>query len=135
MRKKLWHVAQCRGIGNFTFLLFINTIVHNFIRSYFLFYIRGSFPREFIEKKKMTRGESNYIVKENKLLALRVRDSKDVYFLSTIHSPKLVPTKRRRTGEVIMKQDANHSYNLYMGFVDKLDSVILQNTLVRKSHK
>ena len=73
---------------------------------------------------------------DGKLLAMRYQDSKEVYFLSTMHRPKLVVLpKRNRNGDEILKQQLVNDYNQNMGFVDKCDSVINQHGMVRKSHK
>ena len=67
---------------------------------------------------------------------MRLKDKKDVYFLTTVHKPQEVNThKQNRNGDVVMKQDLVHSYNQYMGGVDKNDAVLSNYSAVRKSHK
>ena len=95
---------------------------------------RGKFPKTF-KRKKLEKGETLHIVKQS-TLAIRYKDKKDVYFLSTIHRPKLVATQRLdRDGNVILKQELINDYNQNMGFVDKNDAVTKQHTFLRKSHK
>jgi len=83
----------------------------------------------------MNRGDTAFVTKDN-VLGLRYRDKKDVYFLSTLHRPRLVATKKTdKEGTVIMKDNVVTDYNTNMGFVDKNDQVVTQHTMVRKSLK
>jgi len=96
---------------------------------------RGQFPSSFTKTKLQNRGETIHLT-YNKILALRYKDKKDVFFLSTMHRPKLLSVnKRGRDGNPIMKEQLIIDYNNNMGFVDKNDQIVGQHTMVRKSHK
>ena len=69
-------------------------------------------------------------------MAMKFKDKKDVYFLFTLHRPKLVDTKKKdRAGDNILKEITVVDYNHNMGFVDKNDSIIKPHSMVRKSQK
>jgi len=96
---------------------------------------RGQFPSSFTKTKLQNRWETIHLT-YNKILALRYKDKKDVFFLSTMHRPKLLSVnKRGRDGNPIMKEQLIIDYNNNMGFVDKNDQIVGQHTMVRKSHK
>jgi len=83
----------------------------------------------------MRARESSSMVNNN-LLGLRYRDKRDVYFLSTMHRPKLVATpKKNKDGDNVMKEQVVNDYNQNMGNVDKNDATTSQHTIVRKCQK
>ena len=87
------------------------------------------------QRKKIKRGDTAYLTNGN-VLALRYKDKKDVYFLSTLHRPKLTTSaKHGRDGNVILREQLVLDYNKNMGKVDKNDAIVVQHTMVRKSHK
>ena len=95
---------------------------------------RARFPVDFTTKK-MVREDTSYVVNAG-VIRLRYKDKKDVYFLSTLHRPKLVSTpKKDREGNVVIKEQLVDDYNQKMGYVDKNDAVTHQHSMVRKSHK
>lgn len=95
---------------------------------------RGKFPSTFTNMK-LPRGQTLHLVKEN-ILAIRYHDKRDVFFLTTIHRPKLVATKKKdKEGNEIMKQQAIDDYNQSMGFVDRNDAITSQHNMVRKCRK
>lgn len=52
----------------------------------------------------MKAGETLHVVNNN-ILGLPYRDERDVFFLSTLHRPKLVATQKKdRDGNDIMKE-------------------------------
>lgn len=69
------------------------------------------------------------------LLALKWRDKKDVWMLSTSHSDDFVETKKinYQTGEPKRKPKCVADYNALMGAVDKIDMTLSSLHCVRKS--
>ena len=95
---------------------------------------RAKFPASFTSRK-LQQGESVSVVND-KLLGLRFHDKRDVYFLSTMHRPRLVAIpKKNRQGDNVMKEQVVVDYNKNMGNVDKNDAVTCQHTIVRKCGK
>jgi len=95
---------------------------------------RARFPPNFVSKK-LKSGENLHVAKDH-VLGLRFRDKRDVFFLSTMHRPKLVSSsKTDKDGNVILKEKVVVDYNYGMGFVDKNDAIISQHDLVRKCQK
>ncbi len=97
---------------------------------------RGQFPAATFTKVKLAnRGDTIHLACD-KILALRFKDRKDVFFLSTLHRPKLSATQKvNKDGNPVMKEQLVIDYNHNMGFVDKNDQIVNQHTMVRKSHK
>ena len=113
----------------FQHLLLNDTLACGTLRS-----VRAKFPSSFTSEK-LDRGETRFLTKDH-ILALRFRDKKDIYFLSTIHKPSLVSTrKRNKEGNPIVKQELINDYNLHMGGVDRNDQIIKHLSCVRKCHK
>ena len=95
---------------------------------------RARFPPTFVSKK-LKSGETLHVVKDH-VLGLRFRDKRDVFFLSTMHQPGLVPTQKTdKEGNVILKEKVVVDYNGGIGFVDKNDAIICQHDMVRKCQK
>lgn len=89
-----------------------------------------------ILNKKLNRGEIEFRTSNN-LLALKWRDKKDVFMLSTFHNNEFVSTgkKNYKTQEFINKPKCIVDYNHSMGAVDKCDMVISSIQSIRKSMK
>lgn len=95
---------------------------------------RARFLTEIINRK-INKGEYIHVTSDG-LLGVRYRDKRDVYFLSTIHRPKLVATRKiNKEGNVVMKENVVDDYNNSMGFVNKNDAITSQHTMVRKTNK
>ena len=96
---------------------------------------RACLPPEFVTEK-LQRGETRSRTNGN-VVALRYKDKKDVYLLSTIHRTDEITStsKRNNDGEVIEKNKIITDYNSFMGGVDKNDAMISNYSSVRKSHK
>jgi hypothetical protein len=70
------------------------------------------------------------------LLAVRLQDKKEVFFLSTIHKANIVNIgKGDFHGNEISKLQVVHDYNKYMGGVDKNDEILANYKTVRKTMK
>uniref|UniRef100_A0A6P7H8S6 PiggyBac transposable element-derived protein 4-like n=1 Tax=Diabrotica virgifera virgifera TaxID=50390 RepID=A0A6P7H8S6_DIAVI len=92
---------------------------------------------QFIDKK-LSRGESDSMVNDRGVVAVRWLDTKEVLFLSNCHSPSLSQTERKlKTGEKCTCDcpEAVEFYNKYMGGVDLADQKIATYDLDRKSTK
>ncbi|XP_044164604.1 piggyBac transposable element-derived protein 4-like [Acropora millepora] len=70
------------------------------------------------------------------MLAVRLNDKKEIYFLSTMHKANVVDTgKRDRCGNNVRKLQLVHDYNKYMGGVDRNDELLGTYCCVRNSMK
>ena len=70
------------------------------------------------------------------MLMIRLRDKKEIYLLSTIHSTAASNNnKKNKDGEIITKLKLVQDYNKNMGGVDRNDGLIGNCTSVRKSLK
>ncbi|EFN82711.1 PiggyBac transposable element-derived protein 4, partial [Harpegnathos saltator] len=87
-------------------------------------------------EEKLKGGECTNRSTHN-LLALKWRDKKDVWMLSTSHSDDFVETKKinYQTGEPKRKPKCVADYNALMGAVDKIDMILSSLHCVRKSTK
>lgn len=95
---------------------------------------RAQFPPQFTSKK-MKSGESSHVVSDN-LIGLRYRDKRSIYYLSTMHRPKLVPTmKKNRKGESVTKEQLVEDYNKNRGNLERNETLTNQHTFVRKCQK
>lgn len=84
-------------------------------------------------RQKMSKGEVEHF-NNNKMLATKWHDKRDVHVLSTVHSGNMVPTGKvdYATGESITKPLCVVEYNKKMGSVDNLDK---RNTFVDSARK
>ena len=74
--------------------------------------------------------------RRGKCLLLKYHDKKVVLMLSTMHDASSVPTRKRdRDGRQFHRLAANHSYNQFMGGVDKNDSMVETHTSIRRNAK
>ncbi|XP_046827843.1 piggyBac transposable element-derived protein 4-like [Vespa crabro] len=89
-----------------------------------------------ILNKKLNRGEIEFRTSNN-FLALKWRDKKEVFMLSTFHNNEFVSTvkKNYKTQEFINKPKCIVDYNNSMGAVDKCNMVISSIQSIRKSMK
>ncbi|XP_017790882.1 PREDICTED: piggyBac transposable element-derived protein 4-like [Habropoda laboriosa] len=75
-------------------------------------------------EKKLKEGEVIFLSSDN-LLAMKWKDKKDVYMLSTMHTEEFVSMpKHSRKEEMVQKPSCVCDYNKFMGIVDKTDMVI-----------
>ncbi|XP_033359529.1 piggyBac transposable element-derived protein 4-like [Bombus vosnesenskii] len=94
---------------------------------------RSEMPRM---EESLKKGEICYR-STNNLLAMKWRDKKDVWMLSTVHAARLIETEKRnyRTGLKKTKPSCIADYNSYMGAVDKVDMVLSTLNSTRKTIK
>ncbi|KAJ8939467.1 hypothetical protein NQ318_022521 [Aromia moschata] len=87
-------------------------------------------------EKKLKKGETEFRSSEH-MLALKWKDRREVFMLSTMHENKMVtlPKKDRITGENIKKPLCVVDYNRKMGAVDKTDMMISSLDCTRKTIK
>ena len=86
-------------------------------------------------KPRLAKGEHVFRRKDD-MLAVRLNDKKEIYFLSTLHKANVVDTgKRDRCGNNVRKLQLVHDYNKYMGGVDRNDELLGTYWCVRKSMK
>lgn len=91
----------------------------------------------------MSRMEENLKIGEicyrstNNLLAMKWRDKKDVWMLSTVHIARLIETEKRnyRTGLKKNKPSCVVDYNSNMGAVDKVYVILSTLNSTRKTIK
>ncbi|KAK9680279.1 Transposase IS4 [Popillia japonica] len=86
-------------------------------------------------EKKLKQGE---VITQHtdKIMALKWRDRRDVYMLTTLHTNKIVDTgKKNRQGEAIKKPECVKCYNQNMGSVDKIDMLLSSVECIRKTIK
>lgn len=95
---------------------------------------RVKLPATFMESK-MKKGE-HYFRRSGNLLAIRLNDKKDIYFLSTIHKYVVVDTtKKDRDGNVLRKLQVVNDCNKNMGGVGRNDGMIGTYSSIRKTMK
>ncbi|CAK9823997.1 PiggyBac transposable element-derived protein 4 [Anthophora retusa] len=86
---------------------------------------------------KLTKGQFDYRCTDN-LLALKWRDRKDVWMLSSAHEPKMIESGQRNylTGVLTkLKPECVADYNIKMGSVDHVDMVLSTINSYRKCLK
>ena len=88
-----------------------------------------------MKEESLSKGEYTYRRDDN-MLMIRLRDKKEIYFLSTIHNTAVSNTnKKNKDGEIVRKLKLVQDYNKNMGGVDRNDALISNYTSVRKSLK
>lgn len=96
-------------------------------------------PNDFIDDKKLHRGECDWRMTDDGLLCLKWKDKKPVYFLSNFHDPEEQVSINRRqkdgTMTVLTCPTLVSDYNQHMGFVDKADMLKKCYAIDRKSKK
>ena len=96
---------------------------------------RKGFPSQVKEARLKNRGDS-LAMSDGPLLCVKVKDRKDVSFLSTVHSMAPVATgKRERDGTPVMRPLLIHQYNQKMGAVDCSDQMNQYSCFRRRSVK
>lgn len=87
--------------------------------------ITKGFPKDFLEDKKMKRGDSDWRVSNTGIIALKWKDNTAVHFLSNLHNPENTESIRRKqkdgTREEFNCSKLVKDYNAHMGYVDKTD--------------
>ena len=85
---------------------------------------------------RIPKGEMIY-QHNNYLLALKWKDKREVYMLSSAHTPEMVESRKldSRTKRPIMIPKCVSDYNLNMGAVDKVDMQISFSECLRKTTK
>lgn len=100
---------------------------------------RLGIPDDFKTNKKMKRGDSNWRVNEDGILALQWMDKKPILFLSNFHNPidEETVTRKQKDGTKadVKCQTLVKDYNRHMGYVDKSDMLKSCYELDRKSKK
>ena len=89
-----------------------------------------------VKFSQLTKGDFDYN-NTNILMALKWQDRREVIILSTIHKPKMFPTRKNdwKTQKVIAKPECIIDFNENMGSVDKTDMQISFIECVRKTAK
>uniref|UniRef100_A0A8C5M180 PiggyBac transposable element-derived protein domain-containing protein n=1 Tax=Leptobrachium leishanense TaxID=445787 RepID=A0A8C5M180_9ANUR len=89
------------------------------------------FPAQLV-RTRLKRGETSAL-RQEELLAVKYRDKKDVYLLSTIHTERSVEVSVRGRAERIRKPVCIKDYNRHMGGVDLADQLLQPYQIMRKS--
>uniref|UniRef100_A0A8C5PK49 PiggyBac transposable element-derived protein domain-containing protein n=1 Tax=Leptobrachium leishanense TaxID=445787 RepID=A0A8C5PK49_9ANUR len=92
---------------------------------------RVGFPAQLV-RTRLKRGETSAL-RQEELLAVKYRDKKDVYLLSTIHTERSVEVSVRGRAERIRKPVCIKDYNRHMGGVDLADQLLQPYQIMRKS--
>lgn len=88
-----------------------------------------------VTNAKLKKGEIVFR-RKNQLLALKWKDKRDVYILSSLHKANnLISNKVDHRGEKIIKPEAVFLYNRYMSGVDITDQFLQYYCFLRKSVK
>ncbi|CAH2012403.1 unnamed protein product [Acanthoscelides obtectus] len=99
---------------------------------------RKDMPKKFKEKRKMNRGECEFLTNQSSSLATRWQDTKEVIVLSNCHSTVMTSVKRKdKSGKKVDVPcpTAIAFYNEIMGGVDLADQMSGVYNLDRKSCK
>ena len=96
---------------------------------------RQGLPKRLTSYKKLKKGEFIFRSAEG-MLVVKLQDTKEVMFLSTLHRAEVAPTgKRDRHRRIVKKLKLVHQYNHHMGGVDRNDAMLSFYTAARKSTK
>lgn len=99
---------------------------------------RVGFPHQ-LHMARLKTGESKWMMKEPRFFALKWKDTKDVYVLSTMAKPGVEDVRRKEKGHVegVIKQCPSVvvDYRKYMGGVDTNDQHLSYYKCSRKSSK
>ncbi|GFO46681.1 PiggyBac transposable element-derived protein 4 [Plakobranchus ocellatus] len=89
-----------------------------------------------LRSKKLKKGESDFRRKGD-LMCMKYHDKKEVYLLSTAHSPRNINTGKinRHTQEPIVKPEVVAAYNNYMKGVDQFDQNLMYYNFNKKTVK
>jgi len=93
---------------------------------------RKGVPKQLQLPKKVKKG---YITsyRKGKVMVMRWKDKRDVYFLSTLHNSQTIEIQKRN--ETIKRPILVHDYNFTMGGVDKVDQHFSSYPIPRKRGK
>lgn len=95
---------------------------------------RKGFPEQ-VNSAKLRRDEQ-IACRSDELLALKFKDKKDVYMLSTIHDHSMVHRpNRRHQNQCHTKPTSIADYNKYMGGVDRTEQLLKPYQVPRKTLK
>ena len=96
---------------------------------------RHGLPKRLTANRTLSKGE--FIFRSsNGLLCVKLSDTKEVHFLSSIHAANVVATGKRDHHRLpVHKLALVHDYNLFMGGVDRNDEMVSFYTAARKTHK
>lgn len=100
---------------------------------------RKNMPNDLRDDKHLKRGESDYRVSTDGIVALKWMDRKGVLFISNFHNPAYLETASRRkkdgSKEDVVCPSLVIDYNRHMGYVDKFDMLKSLYEIDRKSRK
>ena len=95
---------------------------------------RKGFPEQV--KSAQLRRDEQIAYRSDELLAVKFKDKKDVYMLSTIHDDSMVHrADRRHRNQRQTKPTCIADYNKYMGGVDRTDQLLKPYEVPRKTLK
>ncbi|GFN74794.1 PiggyBac transposable element-derived protein 4 [Plakobranchus ocellatus] len=97
---------------------------------------KGGPPKSMLPKLKKTDTDTVALT-NGKLNLLRFFDKREVNVLTTAHDNKIVTTGKTNpvTSEAIVKLEAVHMYNKFMGAVDRSDQMVSYNAFKRRTLK
>lgn len=104
-----------------------------------------NFTRKFLptatlkEDKKMKRGDFDWRMSDHKILYVKWKDNRSVYFLSNMHDPHDVDIAKRKEKDGSLTDipcpKLLKDYNAHMNFVDKFDQLKGNYNIDRRSNK
>nr|CAH7734315.1 unnamed protein product [Callosobruchus chinensis] len=96
-------------------------------------------PNDFIDDKRLTRGQYDWRMTEDMIVCLKWKNKKPVYFLSNYHNPEEATSINRRNKDGSLQEvDCPRlvvDYNKHMGSVDLADMLKKCYAIDRKSKK
>ena len=96
---------------------------------------RKGFPAAVRDAKLAQKGDK-FVMSHGPMMAMKIKDRKDVKMLSTVHSSTDVNTgKRNHRGVAIHRCEAVHMYNQFMGAVDRNDQMVAYSSFRRRTLK
>ena len=96
---------------------------------------RKGFPPAVRDAKLSNKGDK-IVMSNGPMMAMKIKDRKDVKMLSTVHSSTDVDTaKRNHRGVAIRRCEAVHMYNQFMGAVDRNDQMVAYSSFRRRTLK
>eukprot|EP00117_Sycon_ciliatum_P014330 scpid103992/ scgid14628/ len=95
---------------------------------------RSGLPKGTASKGALKKGE--FVSRSSDgLLFVKLRDTKEVCFLSSMHTANIIATEKHdRQGRMVRKLALVHDYK-FMGGVDRNDAMLSCYTSARKSYK
>ena len=96
---------------------------------------RKGFPPAVRDAKLSNKGDK-IVMSNGPMMAMKIKDRKDVKMLSTVHSSTDVDTaKRNHRGVAIRRCEAVHMYNQFMEAVDRNDQMVAYSSFRRRTLK